>query len=85
MIRKCVEIVRRNTLYPHHAAAFARAAGRFVCEVTAISGEYRVDGKSILGLISLEPQIGMIIILEADGEDEQVAVEILAKILEGYY
>lgn len=85
MTRRSVEIISKNSLHPRRAAVFAKAAGHFKCEIAVINGDYRVDGKSILGLISLEPQKGSRIIIETDGEDEIRAVETLAKILEGQH
>lgn len=82
MTSVCIEFVRPG-LDPRHAAAFIKAAGHFKSDIAAVREGYRVDGKSILGLLSLEPMAGMQIVIEADGEDEEQAIAALARILEG--
>ena len=62
--------------------AFARRASEFESTIEVISGERRVDGKSLLDIATLGASQGTQLEIEAHGPDAEVAVEVLAKILE---
>lgn len=73
------EIIVKNAqgLHARPAALFVQIASRYNSEVTIQKDNERVNGKSIMGLLTLGVQPGVKIILEIDGEDaDKVIVEL---------
>jgi phosphocarrier protein len=76
-----VQIVNRLGLHARAAARFVHLANGFRSRITVSKDGTRVDGKSILGLLTLAAPHGVRIRLAADGEDESEAIEQLAKLV----
>ena len=74
MIDLEVQIVNRLGLHARAAARFVHLANRFNSRITVSKDGTRVDGKSILGLLTLAAPYGVRIRLEADGDDENEAL-----------
>jgi phosphocarrier protein HPr len=79
-----LEVVIKNRigLHARPAAQFAKIAEGFECEIWVTKDGMRVNGKSILSLLTLAAEQGSLILLEADGPDEHQALDALRKILE---
>jgi phosphocarrier protein len=58
-------------------------ANRFKSRVTVIRDQHRVDGKSILGLLTLSARRGCLLDLCAEGEDEEAVLAELASLVRG--
>jgi len=67
------EIVLKNAqgLHARPAALFVQIATRYNSEVTIRRGDEVVNGKSIMGLLTLGVQPGSTIVLEIDGDDAE--------------
>lgn len=61
--------------------AFVFEASRFQAAIRIVYEEKAVDAKSILGLCSLAVPPGTLVLLEAEGEDEEAAVAHLLQFL----
>lgn len=74
----------QNTLGLHARAAanFVRVASRFNSEIKIQKDGYRVDGKSILGVLSLAAVRGSRIDITVFGEDSEEAISELGKLVE---
>ena len=72
-----VTIVNRLGLHARAAAKFVHLAGNFSSRVTVSRDGTRVDGKSILGLLTLAASKGTRLSLTIQGDDE---VEAAAKL-----
>lgn len=73
------EIIVQNAqgLHARPAALFVQIASRYNSEVTIQKDSERVNGKSIMGILTLGVQPGIKVILEVNGEDaEKVIVEL---------
>ena len=81
MIEMEVQIVNRLGLHARAAARFVHVANGFRSRITVTKDGTRVDGKSILGLLTLAAPHGVRIRLEANGEDEAEAIEQLSKLV----
>jgi phosphocarrier protein len=77
-----VEVKNPQGLHLRPGEAFARRASEFESTIEVISGERRVDGKSLLDIATLGASQGTQLKIEARGPDAEVAVEVLAQILE---
>jgi phosphocarrier protein len=62
---------------------FVKTARKFRCEVTVSTGTLQVNGKSIVGLMTLGVGGGARLTIAADGEDAEQAVEELETLLRG--
>ncbi len=83
MILEKVTIQNRTGLHARPATALVKLAGRFESEFYIYMHGYRVNGKSILGVMTLAAEQGAELELELDGPDEQEAAEAIIALIEG--
>jgi len=76
-----ITIVNRLGLHARAAAKFVHLAGAFVSRVTVSKEGTRVDGKSILGLLTLAASKGTKLHVSIQGEDEVEAGAKLAELV----
>lgn len=69
------EIINRLGLHARASAVLVKVAGRFTANVHVARDRQRVNGKSILGMMTLAAAKGTVITVECDGPDEQAALE----------
>ncbi|MFC0274637.1 HPr family phosphocarrier protein [Metabacillus herbersteinensis] len=79
MVERQVEVNLKTGLQARPAALFVQEANRFSSDVFLEKDGKKVNAKSIMGLMSLAISTGSVIQLIAEGNDEQEAVETLAK------
>ena len=82
MISQSVTIQNSVGLHARHATFFVQKANSFKCSIWVEKDDCRVNAKSLLGILSLGITRGTKITLIADGEDEAVAVEGLAELVD---
>lgn len=82
MTDKEVAITNRLGMHARAAARFVNLACRFDCEVYVCSGDKRVNGKSIMGLMMLAAGVGTTLTIETNGNDEEQAAEELCQLIE---
>ncbi len=82
MVTKEITIINKLGIHARPAAQFVKVASRFVSDITVERDGEEVDGKSIMGLMMLAVGYGSKIVVTADGEDEQAAIEALAALAE---
>ena len=86
-----IEIVRtvviRNKygLHARPAAEFVKLAARFRSQIFASKEDTEVNGKSIMGVMMLAAGKGSIVVLDADGKDEQQAIDALSALINGKF
>ena len=85
MYLKEVEVKNQVGLHARPATFFIQKANEFKSSVWVENEERRVDGKSLLGVLSLGIVGGTTIRIIADGADEQAAVEALVKLVESAF
>lgn len=83
MIRKRIIVPNKLGLHMRAANIFAHSASRFRASVQVARGELTVNGKSIMGLMMLAAPCGTEIIVEAEGTDEELAVNHLVELVRG--
>jgi phosphocarrier protein len=69
-------------LHIRPAEQFVRLAMRFKCEIEVVREQLRVDGKSIMHMLTLGAEPGTELVLEAQGEDAAEAVAALARFID---
>jgi phosphocarrier protein len=77
------EILIKNSqgLHARPAALFVQTAAKFDSTVRINKDDETIDGKSIMGILSLGAECGNKIILSIDGDDADEAFSELEKIL----
>ena len=76
-----VQIVNRLGLHARPSAALTQLATRYKSEVWLTKGARRVNGKSIMGMMTLGLAEGAHVKVTADGSDEESAIEGIEKYL----
>jgi phosphocarrier protein HPr len=69
-------------LHIRPAEQFVRLAMKFSCEIEVVRDNLRVDGKSIMHMLTLGAEPGAELRLEARGDDAEQAVNALARFIE---
>ena len=82
MITKNVVLNNEVGLHARPAALFVQTANKFTSEVYIELKGVKVDGKSIMGVMSLGAFHGEEITLIVNGEDEKRAIEELSVLIE---
>ena len=80
MIEKEIEVVNKLGLHARPAAMLVQTASKFKSEIKLSKGDVEANAKSILGVMMLAAEIGSIVKVKADGEDENQAAEAIAKL-----
>lgn len=80
--QKTVTIVNRAGLHTRPAAAIVKLASQFKSEFYIIKDGFRINGKSIIGVMTLAAAQGSELTLEFDGPDEEKAAETMADYFE---
>jgi phosphotransferase system HPr (HPr) family protein len=80
-IRRAVTVTNPQGLHARPADLFARTALKFACRIEVIKGSERVDGKSIIAILTLAAEQGTELTIEAVGADAAEAVEMLASLV----
>jgi phosphocarrier protein HPr len=69
-------------LHARPASDFVQVAERYSSEIRLVKDGMRVNGKSILAILTLAASKGSVVGLEVYGEDERDAFEVLKRKLE---
>jgi phosphocarrier protein len=85
MIERDLTIVNRLGLHARAAAKFVHMASRFHSKIQLAKDGLCVDGKSILGLLTLAGSQGATLKLRVEGDDEQDAVRDLVALVDGQF
>ena len=76
-----LEIVNQKGLHARAAAKFVKVAGEYVAEINVCLGSTEVCGTSIMGLMMLAASKGTVILVSADGDDAETAIEALSELV----
>ena len=68
-------------MHARAAVKFVNLANRFVSSVKIVKDGAEIDGKSILGILTLAAVQGSQIILKVSGKDEDTALEALVTLI----
>ena len=76
------KIRNRAGMHARAAVKFVQLAAHFQSEIRVIKDGPPVNGKSIMGLLTLVAALGVHIVIEAEGPDAEDAVAALADLVE---
>lgn len=83
--RASVRIANARGLHARAAALFAKIAQGYTATVRVRRAELEVDGTSIMDLMMLAAGPGSVLEIEADGVDQEAAVQALAHLVEAHF
>jgi phosphotransferase system HPr (HPr) family protein len=76
-----VTITNPQGLHMRPAYLFAETAAKFDCKIELIKDDIRIDGKSVLSILTLGAAQGTKISVEATGNDATAAISVLEQLL----
>ncbi len=82
MIKKKVQVKNTAGIHARPASLIVKEATRFESEFHVHMYGYRINGKSILGLLTLAAEQGAELELEMDGPDEDEAMDKMVSMFE---
>ncbi|MED1643910.1 HPr family phosphocarrier protein [Brevibacillus agri] len=85
MLTKTFTIQNPSGIHARPARLFVEKATSFPCDVNVIKGTKKINGKSIMGLMTLGAAKGDQITLEISGGQAAEAMEALGKVLESVH
>ncbi len=85
MIERMVTIKNRAGIHARPAALLVQTASRFKSKIYIEKESDRINGKSIMGIITLGAGYGTALKLIAEGDDENDAVEAMAYLFDSKF
>jgi len=85
VISNSVTIVNKLGLHARAATRLVNCASAFECEVWIGNGEKSVNGKSIMGVLTLAASKGTDLIIETDGTDKKEAIESIIELIKNRF
>ena len=83
MITKTVNVAIGDGLDARGVALTVQTAGHFQSEIHLTDGIRRMNAKSLMGMMAMGVALGDEVTIEADGPDEEEAMESMVSFLEG--
>ena len=74
MLSKTITINNDEGLHMRPAGIVAKEMGKFVCDVSILFGDKKINAKSLINIISACIKKGAEVTFECDGEDEEAAM-----------
>lgn len=81
MPERTATIVNKLGIHARPAAEIVKVAAKFKSEITIIRDDMEVNGKSIMGVMMLAAECGATILLKAEGDDADAALDALARLI----
>lgn len=81
MPERSAQIVNKLGIHARPAAAIVKVAARFKSDITIIRDEMEVNGKSIMGVMMLAAECGATILIRAEGDDADAALDALVNLI----
>jgi phosphocarrier protein HPr len=85
MVEEKVTIINKAGMHTRPAATIVKLASKFKCEFFIYKDGMNINGKSIIGVMTLAAEMGSEVVLTFEGEDErEAAVEIIDYFKRGF-
>ena len=85
MIKKEFQITNKTGLHARPAALLVKTTARFKSDVTITKDGLEVNGKSIMGVMTLAAERGSVIEITVDGPDENGLIQALEELITGNF
>jgi len=81
VIERTLRIKNKLGLHARAAVKFVNTANRFMADVLVVKDGSSIDGKSILGILTLAATQGSDIVIRLNGADEAAAAQALSELI----
>jgi phosphocarrier protein len=85
MLERSVQILNKNGLHARPAAEIVKVSGKYKSDITLIREGMEVNGKSIMGVMMLAAECGATLVLRAEGDDAEAALDALAGLIQNKF
>ena len=75
-------ITNKLGIHARPAAQFVKTASQFACDIQVEKDDEQADGKSIMGLMMLAAGNGSVLIVTAEGDDADEALDAIGALIE---
>lgn len=82
IFEKEVTVKNRAGLHTRPAASLVKLSSRFDSEIFLIRDGFMINGKSIIGVMTLAAENGCVLTVRAEGEDAEAAVNEIAELFD---
>ncbi len=82
MVERKIQVINKLGLHARPAAMLVQKASKFKSEIKLQKEDIEINAKSILSVMMLAAEVGSFVIIKAEGEDEEQAVEAIAGLFE---
>ncbi len=82
VLEKKFTVKNKLGLHARPAAMFVQLANKFQCDIYIRKGRQKVNGKSIMGLMTLAASPGSQVVVSAQGADAEQAILAIEKLFE---
>jgi phosphocarrier protein len=82
MVEREVTVRNRSGIHTRPAATIVKTAARFKADFTIVKDDMEINGKSIIGVMTLAAEQGSRMILRFEGPDEREAAAALVDLFE---
>jgi phosphocarrier protein len=82
MVEREVTVRNRAGLHTRPASMLVRTASQFDSEIFLRRDNYEINGKSVIGVMTLAAEQGATLDLIVEGEDEEAAADAIAELFE---
>ncbi|MFW6347297.1 MAG: HPr family phosphocarrier protein [Cyclonatronaceae bacterium] len=82
MLKKHINVLNSSGIHARPASILVRTASKYEADFHIYSHGYRINGKSILGVLTLAAEQGAALEIELDGPDEEEAMAEISALFE---
>ena len=82
MLERELQVTNKLGLHARAAAKLVQLLSGFQCQATLLGRGREVNAKSIMGVLLLAAAPGSVLVMRAEGEDEQAALDAAAALFE---
>lgn len=81
MLKREVKVKEIEKRYDHPLAEIVQIASQYKSEILLEYDKYKINAKSIMGIMAFNPSKGMTVNIVTEGNDEQEALQAMEKFL----
>jgi phosphocarrier protein HPr len=85
MLKQDIQIINKLGLHARASTKLTQTASQFESEIWIEKSGRKVNAKSIMGVMMLAAAIGSTVTIEANGADEQAAMDALKNLINDYF
>jgi phosphocarrier protein HPr len=82
LVERTIQVINKLGLHARPAAMLVQKASKFKSEIRLKKDDIEANAKSILSVMMLAAEVGSLVTIKAEGEDEQEAVDALTQLFE---